>query len=139
MKAKIIGKDDKQQRNQVQTSSSSSSKWEAPISDTQAVEISDFLMTNEEENIFCQEDGLDDNGTVPSTVRAQEGTTAEVETEDAPSWEHHWEADAQPAASPEDDEWAEGIAWLEDIKHNPRPGYQPFDDLLQTPFSNWRR
>ena len=129
---KIIDKEDKQQRHQLQTSSSSSSRWEAPISDTQAVEISDFLMTNEEENIFFQEDGPEDNGTVSSTVQTQEGSTAEVETEAAPSWEHHWEADAQPASSPaDDDDSSYWEAWLEDIQYKPRPGYQPFDDLLK--------
>ena len=59
----------------------------------------------------------------------------EVE-EEAPSWEKHWEADAQPATSPADDTWDEGIAWLEEIT---RPGYQPFDDLLPTSLSGWRR
>ena len=117
------------QRNQVQAASSSSTNWEAPISDTQAIDISEFLMTTEEENIFFQEDGLEDSGAVPTTVQSQ-GDPAEGEKDDAPSWERHWEADAQPAASPDEDNsyWEE---WLEDIQYKPRPGYQPFDDILK--------
>ena len=39
------------------TSSSSSSRWEAPISDTQVVNISDYLLTEQETRIFLAEEG----------------------------------------------------------------------------------
>ena len=149
---KIIEKEESMQRNKLQSSSSSSSRWEAPISDTQAVEISDFIMTTEEEKAFFQDDGcavvLGEGDAVTSTAQSndadkdglaataghtQEGPTTEVENEDAPAWEHHFEADAQPAETSTDDNF-DWEAWLEDIKPSPRPGYRPFDDLLKSPF-----
>ena len=123
---KIIEQEENMQRNKWQSSSSSSSRWEAPISDTQAVEISDFIMTTEEEKAFFQDDGcevdLGEGDAVPSTAQShdtengdfaataehnQEGPTTEVGHEDAPSWELHWEADAQPAetTTPDTFDW----------------------------------
>ena len=146
---KIIDKEESMQCNKLQSSSSSSSRWEEPISDTQAVAISDFLMTAEEEKAFFQEDGEDtglEREAVPTTAQshevAQDGSdaiaehheasTTEVEHHDAPSWEHLWEADAQPAETTTTDSF-DWEAWLEDIKPMPRPGYKPFDDLLKSP------
>ena len=128
----IIEREGKEQRQQVQSSSSSSSKWEAQLSDSQAIEISDYIMTKDEEQQFFQEDDNNNGGTAATAELTQEGPTSEVENEE-PSWEHHWEADAQPAASPTVDpfDWE---AWLEDIKPSPCPGYQPFDDLLKSPY-----
>ena len=142
----IIDKGEKVQCEKLQSSSSSSSRWEGSISDTQAVDLSDFIMTTEEERAFFQEDGEDiglDNETVPTTAQSPdethdgsdghcEASTTPVEQHDAPSWEHSWVADAQPAETTNHDtfNWE---AWLEDIKPIPRPGYQPFDDLLKSP------
>ena len=92
---KIVDSEKKEQRQQVQPTGSSSSKCEVQLSDSQAIEISDYIMTNEEEQLFFQED---DNGdTVASTGHTQEDPMTEMGNDDAPSWEHHWEADAQPA------------------------------------------
>ena len=44
--------ENKGQQQVEQQQSSSASSWEQPISDTQAVEISDYIMTNEEEHAF---------------------------------------------------------------------------------------
>ena len=81
----------------------------------------------------AQSHDADNGGFAATAEQTQEGPTTEVGNDDAPSWEHHWEADAQPAETTTADtfDWE---AWLEDIKPSPRPGYQPFDDLLKSSF-----
>ena len=144
---KIMAKEDNMQKKEAQSTSSSSTHWEKPISDTQAVEISDFIMTTAEEQAFFQDDGGEtgsagETATSAAQIQNEEALatepqqrhgspTTEVGEEDAPSWERHWEVDEQPAETTIDDfDWE---AWLEDIKPTFRPGYKPFDDLLKSP------
>ena len=124
-----------------QQQSSSASSWEQPISDTQAVEISDYIMTHEEEQAFfsdhedsansCQANDRDTSS--QANQQTQQPSAENTWSEEAPpSWEQHLENDTQqPATQVEDSfDWE---AWLDEIKHLPIQGYKPFDDLLKSP------
>ena len=125
----ILSKDREQNQQQArQQQSSSSSSWEQPISETQAVEISDYIMTHAEEQAFLS----DEDDRAMSSHADQQDTQQQSEenawSEEAPpSWEQHWENDTQqPATQVEDSfDWE---AWLDEIKQLPMQGSKPFDD-----------
>ena len=132
----ILSKDQEQKpRQQAKPKqSSSSSSWEQPISDTQAVEISDYIMTHEEEQAFFSDEDDSANSSQPNrqdTLQQREENAPEGE-EAPPSWEQAWHDDVQqPSAIAEDTfHW---VAWLDEIKQLPIQGYKPFDDLLKSP------
>ena len=122
--------------------SSSSSSWEQPISDTQAVEISDYIMTHEEEQAFFSDEEAcaDSRQKIRRDEALQQSDTTinDPEGEEiSPSWEHAWHNDMQqPAALPEENSGDFWETWLEEIKQLPRSGYKPFDDLLKSPHYN---
>ena len=58
--------------NDVRSKSASSSNWDKPLTDTQAVEISDYLITDQEAQFFVSED---------------EDTQVTPEPEAGPAWE----------------------------------------------------
>ena len=93
--------------------SSSSSSWTTHISDSQAVEMSDYLLTEHQAQIYMSEE--DD---------------IEEEPENGPSWEHIWfhgqESDAFPADLRPYGPEAYGAyweQWLAEIIRPPPPGY----------------
>ena len=92
------------------TRSSSSSSWEQPIPDTQALEISDYIMTRDEERAFFSE------GEELSQAWEVTYSTHEQHTIPEESPGDYWET------------------WLEEINQLPMLGYQPFDDLLRSPY-----
>ena len=120
---------------------SSSSSWEQPLTDSQAIHISDYILTREEELQFMseEEDGNDHQ-----------------EQGNAPAWEQAWENDRPQATHDYSNElWYPGpvSGWPIDLRHygddaddeywsrwlaevslpTSRTGYQPFDDLLRHP------
>ena len=98
------------------------------MSDTQAVEISNFIMTTaEEQAFFAGED---------CAISSQDNHTsdAQIESEEAPSWEQHWELETQQPATQVADSF-DWEAWLAEINELPVQGYKPFDDLLKSPHS----
>ena len=76
--------------NQVRTATptigpASSRSWEGPITDSQAVAASDYLLTEQEANIFLAEDGQTHaNQVVPNNFRAEDNAEDII---GAPSWE----------------------------------------------------
>ena len=80
---KILDRDEKNDKQARQTPSSSSSRWEQPITDTQAVEISKFIMTSAEEQAFFDGEGCD-------TSSQNQSSEANQDSEEAPSWERYW-------------------------------------------------
>ena len=125
---KILDKEKQQESQQArQRPSSSSSSWEQPMSDTQAVEISNFIMTTAEEQAFFAGDDC--------AMSSQDNNTsdAQIESEEAPpSWEQHWELETQQPATQVADSF-DWEAWLAEISELPVQGYRPFDDLLKSP------
>ena len=124
---KILDKEEKKGKPARQTPSSSSSRWEQPISDTQAVDISNFIMTSAEEQTFFDDEDCD-------TSSQTQSREANLDNEEAPSWELNWDVGRQDSQQPEipvdNYDWE---AWLAEIQELPVPGYKPFDDLLKAP------
>ena len=82
---KIVDRDRKQDQQSGPRPSASSSSWEQPISDTQAVELSNFLLTSEEEQAFFNGDG--DAMDSLSGQQADQRETSQESEEAPPSWE----------------------------------------------------
>ena len=130
--------------------SPSSSSWEQPISDSQAVQISDYILTGEEEQDFLsQENACEDSGQttlhrtdegtakISQTLNTQAEETVNSDEEDtSPAWEQGWEIDTSPTYEPIPEENSGDFweTWLEEISQLPAPGYQPSDDLLRSPY-----
>ena len=98
------------------------------MSDTQAVEISNFIMTSAEEQAFF--DGED-----CATSSQNQSSEAHQDCDEAPAWEHQWEMgnqDTQQQETQVEDSF-DWEAWLAEIQELPVPDYKPFDDLLKAP------
>ena len=134
-------------KSQPQTSASSSG-WEKPISDTKAVQISDYIPTREEEQAYHSEEdarGVSRQATsqttaVSSALQRNNNTQAEV-TDDSkgedisPAWEYSWDDDRHdPVPTPEENSGDFWETWLEEISQLPVSGYHTFDDLLKSPY-----
>ena len=91
-----INKKEAQQNPQAgQRSSASSSSWEQPISDTQAVELSNFIMTTEEEqNFFAEDEYATNSHTIDGDISHQpnQADAQPADEETSPGWEQHWTA-----------------------------------------------
>ena len=115
------------------------------------MKISDYILTREEEQAYLAEEEVrEDSGhnTSPTNeqetraesslaLNTQEEANAASEGEDTPpAWEQIWGQNdgLHRDPSPED---TSGYFWelrLAEISQLPAPGYQPFDDLLKSPY-----
>ena len=96
-----------------QQQSSSASSWEQPISDTQAVEISDYIMTNEEEHAFfsdhedsansCQANDRD-TSSQPNQQYSQQLSEENADEDDRAMSSHADQHTQQPS---EENTWSE--------------------------------
>ena len=99
-----------------QAKSAASSSWEKPFTDTQAVEMSDYLLTEREAQAFLSED------------EETPGTPEQAEA--GPAWEHMWFAGYDSGRFPRNLQLygpeaygAYWEKWLEELSLPPPPGY----------------
>ena len=94
-----------------QHAASSSSSWEGPISDSQAVPISDYLLTDQEAEIYLSEQGVNSSDAAYNVLNQGPSTNAYEQLQDdlgeqeeetcAPSWEIEIPPECSPLNTPE--------------------------------------